>query len=150
MLGAMDGRDEWWERVREIHAICATWWWCCLQMISRRSTSQANDFVRCTTCLAGLLGVNPWDPQIQRLQPMRLLLTTTMYNFPPQLIQYCLLFFIRPFCLLVPMYPSVYLVYSTAHCKRSKVGDLNRGWPEGSLFNSYYTDVGMRTTPFPG
>ena len=23
----------------------------------------------------------------------------------------------------------------------SKVGDLSRGWPEGSLFNSYYTEV---------
>ena len=22
-----------------------------------------------------------------------------------------------------------------------KVGDLSRGWPEGSLFNSYYTEV---------
>ena len=24
---------------------------------------------------------------------------------------------------------------------QSKVGDLSRGWPEGSLFNSYYTEV---------
>ena len=23
----------------------------------------------------------------------------------------------------------------------SKDGDLNRGWPKGSLFNSYYTEV---------
>ena len=23
----------------------------------------------------------------------------------------------------------------------SKVGDRSRGWPEGSLFNSYYTEV---------
>ena len=23
----------------------------------------------------------------------------------------------------------------------SKVGDLSRGWPKGSLFNSYYTEV---------
>ena len=26
----------------------------------------------------------------------------------------------------------------------SKVGDLSRGWPEGSLFNSYYTEVKRR------
>ena len=25
--------------------------------------------------------------------------------------------------------------------KVSKVGDLSQGWPEGSLFNSYYTKV---------
>ena len=25
--GAMDNRDKWWERVREIHASSATWWW---------------------------------------------------------------------------------------------------------------------------
>ena len=25
--GAMDNRDEWWERVREIHASSMTWWW---------------------------------------------------------------------------------------------------------------------------
>ena len=24
---------------------------------------------------------------------------------------------------------------------KSKVGDLSRGWPEGSLFNSYYIEV---------
>ena len=24
---------------------------------------------------------------------------------------------------------------------KSKVGDLSQGWPEGSLFNSYYTKV---------
>ena len=23
----------------------------------------------------------------------------------------------------------------------SEVGDLSRGWPEGSFFNSYYTEV---------
>ena len=27
------------------------------------------------------------------------------------------------------------------------VGDLSRGWPKGSLFNSYYTEG---STPFPG
>ena len=26
-------------------------------------------------------------------------------------------------------------------CKKSKVGDLSRGQPEGSLFDSYYTEV---------
>ena len=31
----------------------------------------------------------------------------------------------------------------------SKVGDLSWGWPEGSLFNSYYTDV-EDATPFAG
>ena len=25
--------------------------------------------------------------------------------------------------------------------KVSKIGDLSQGWPEGSLFNSYYTEV---------
>ena len=25
--------------------------------------------------------------------------------------------------------------------KVSEVGDLSRGWPEGSLFDSYYTEV---------
>ena len=25
--------------------------------------------------------------------------------------------------------------------KKNKVVDFRRGWPEGSLFNSYYTDV---------
>ena len=34
---------------------------------------------------------------------------------------------------------------------KSKVGNLSRGWPEGSLFNSYYTEVlGGGDTPFPG
>ena len=33
----------------------------------------------------------------------------------------------------------------------SKVGDLCRGWPKGSLFDSYYTKVyGRGATPFPG
>ena len=27
LLGAMDDRDRWWERVREIRASSATWWW---------------------------------------------------------------------------------------------------------------------------
>ena len=27
LLGAMDDRDGWWKRVREIHAGGATWWW---------------------------------------------------------------------------------------------------------------------------
>ena len=30
----------------------------------------------------------------------------------------------------------------------NKVGDYSRGWPEGSLFNSYYTEV-KSATPFP-
>ena len=29
--------------------------------------------------------------------------------------------------------------------KASKVGDLSRGWPEGSLLNSYYTEVLRRS-----
>ena len=33
----------------------------------------------------------------------------------------------------------------------SKVGDRSRGWPEGSLFISYYTEVlGESATPFQG
>ena len=33
--------------------------------------------------------------------------------------------------------------------KKSKVSDHSRGWPEGSLFDSYYR-VGEGATPFPG
>ena len=33
--------------------------------------------------------------------------------------------------------------------KISKVSDLSRGWPEGSLFNSYYTRVSRRTLLHP-
>ena len=29
--------------------------------------------------------------------------------------------------------------------KQNKIGDLSRGWPEGSLFNSYYTEVAIRS-----
>ena len=33
----------------------------------------------------------------------------------------------------------------------SKIGDLSQGWPEDSLFNSYYTEVlGEGATLFPG
>ena len=30
---------------------------------------------------------------------------------------------------------------STVSTRLSKVGDHSRGWPKGSLFNSYYTEV---------
>ena len=33
------------------------------------------------------------------------------------------------------------LEQTTRPYNKSKVGDLSRGWPEGSLFNSYYTEV---------
>ena len=43
---------------------------------------------------------------------------------------------------------------NTAHCHVPNlivvVVDSSRGQPEGSLFNSYYRDVGERATPFPG
>ena len=32
---------------------------------------------------------------------------------------------------------------------KSNVDDASRGWPEGFLFNSYYTVVGEGATPFP-
>ena len=32
-------------------------------------------------------------------------------------------------------------IASFYHVSKSKVGDLYRGWPKGSLFNSYYTAV---------
>ena len=38
-------------------------------------------------------------------------------------------------CRFFEIYVMLYQV------KVSKVGDLSRGWPEGSLFNSYYTKV---------
>ena len=33
---------------------------------------------------------------------------------------------------------------------KSKVSDLSREWPEGSLFNSYHTGIGEGATPFTG
>ena len=33
---------------------------------------------------------------------------------------------------------SEHIMYNIVH---SKVGDHSRGWPEGSLFDSYYTNV---------
>ena len=32
----------------------------------------------------------------------------------------------------------------------SEVGDRSQGWPEGSLFNRYYTGVEEGATPFSG
>ena len=32
---------------------------------------------------------------------------------------------------------------------KSKVGERRRGWPEGSLFNSYYTEI-LGRVPLPG
>ena len=34
-----------------------------------------------------------------------------------------------------------YLVDDDNHANINKVGDLSGGWPEGSLFNSYNTEV---------
>ena len=34
-----------------------------------------------------------------------------------------------------------YSFHFLLHIYKSKVGDLSRGWPEGSLFNSYFTEV---------
>ena len=31
--------------------------------------------------------------------------------------------------------------YQSKSYKKRKVGNLSRGWPENSLFNSYYTEV---------
>ena len=35
----------------------------------------------------------------------------------------------------------ILLLYSNTGNHLSKVGDLSRGRPEGSLFNNYYTEV---------
>ena len=40
-------------------------------------------------------------------------------------------------CYLMPKLVYTYI--------KSKVGDRSRGWPEGSLFNSYYTEMSGRT-----
>ena len=46
---------------------------------------------------------------------------------------------------------DVYLRPLVSSSDISKVGDLSRGWAEGSLFNSYYTEVlGRGATPSPG
>ena len=37
---------------------------------------------------------------------------------------------------------SIYILL--INVSKSKVGDLSRGWPEGSLFNNYYTEVEER------
>ena len=36
---------------------------------------------------------------------------------------------------------SVYILCIQLKIKVSKVGNCNQGWPEGSLFDSYYTKV---------
>ena len=40
--------------------------------------------------------------------------------------------------------------FQSQTCKSRKVGDYSRGQPEGSLFNSYYTEVLRRTLLFSG
>ena len=38
----------------------------------------------------------------------------------------------------------MFIVVQIKHCENIKVGEvgnLSRGWPEGSLFNSYYTEL---------
>ena len=32
-------------------------------------------------------------------------------------------------------------IFASEYICKSKVGDFSRGWPEGSIFNSYYTEV---------
>ena len=46
-------------------------------------------------------------------------------------------------------FTNIFIIIS--YLKVSKVGDLSRGWPKGSLFDSYYTKMlGGGATPFPG
>ena len=39
------------------------------------------------------------------------------------------------------------IIFITHSFDRSKVGNCRRGWPEGSLFNSFYTSLDCSTLP---
>ena len=43
-------------------------------------------------------------------------------------------------CILQPQ-PTGLMCVWVKQIKKSKVGDLSRGWPKGSLINSYYTEA---------
>ena len=38
-------------------------------------------------------------------------------------------------------YYLIFILIFVVKVKVSKIGDLSQGWPKGSLFNSYYTEV---------
>ena len=44
-------------------------------------------------------------------------------------------------CALESWYITYFETYQYIHLSLSKVDDHSRGWPEGSLFDSYYTKV---------
>ena len=83
------------------------------------------------------LGIEPRSPgrlaNTLLIRPMNIYVCVYMYIFV---------------CAWVCVYIYIY-IYIYIYMYISNVGDFSRGWPEGSFFNSYYTNVFGRVLLLP-